>query len=186
VAFTFLTFHTLKLLGSSAAAAGKVLATPAVRRLAVQYTIDLSTVPATGKDGRVLKEDILAFLESSPVAASMPTPTTVAAAPPPKAAKAQSAPPPPPARRPPVVMEKDVTEKMSPIVRVMSKTMTASLKIPHFGYKDEVDMGALVRLRKQLKHQENKVSRGFILKEALFSLSLLMHFRSKYHTFRSW
>jgi 2-oxoisovalerate dehydrogenase E2 component (dihydrolipoyl transacylase) len=59
-------------------------------------------------------------------------------------------------------MEKDVTEKMSPIVSVMSKTMTASLKIPHFGYKDEVDMGALVRLRKQLKHQENKVSRGFI------------------------
>ena len=50
-------------------------------------------------------------------------------------------------------METDRTEKFAPIARVMNRTMTAALQIPHFGYKDEIDMSALVKLRKQLKHQ---------------------------------
>ena len=41
----------------------KVLATPAVRSIAKRHGIDLKQVPATGKEGRVMKEDILAFIE---------------------------------------------------------------------------------------------------------------------------
>lgn len=41
---------------------GKILATPAVKRIAMENNIKLKDVAATGKDDRVLKEDILAHL----------------------------------------------------------------------------------------------------------------------------
>lgn len=44
--------------------AGGVLATPAVRHLAKQHGININDIRGTGKDGRVLKEDILNFVSS--------------------------------------------------------------------------------------------------------------------------
>ena len=165
---------------------GKALATPAVRRVAAQHSINIADVPGSGKDGRVLKEDIIRYVESggqqqaAPAAPDTAPAPAAPAAPPRKRAEApKSAPSPaPPLRRPPpAVIQKDTTEKFRPITRVMAKTMTAALQIPHFGYKDEIDMGALVRLRKQLKHQEgNKIKISylpFMVKAA--SLSLLEH-----------
>ena len=82
--------------------------------------------------------------------------------------KAPKPPPPSPAPKPklrptpPPPIEADRTEKFPPIARVMNRTMTAALQIPHFGYKDEIDMSALVKLKKQLKHQVGHRS-GFIL-----------------------
>lgn len=46
--------------------------------------------------------------------------------------------------RPEVVLE-DRTEAIKGIRRAMAKAMTASLTIPHFGYKDEVILNELVR-----------------------------------------
>ena len=43
---------------------GKVLATPAVRRIAAENNIDLSLIKGTGDGGRVLKEDILKYIDS--------------------------------------------------------------------------------------------------------------------------
>lgn len=40
-----------------------VLATPAVRALARQYKIDLSAIQGSGKAGRILKEDIVNYME---------------------------------------------------------------------------------------------------------------------------
>lgn len=42
----------------------KVLATPAVRRIAIENKVNLNDVMATGKQGRVLKGDILKYLEN--------------------------------------------------------------------------------------------------------------------------
>jgi pyruvate/2-oxoglutarate dehydrogenase complex dihydrolipoamide acyltransferase (E2) component len=39
---------------------------PVVQRIAAEHGIDLSQVPGTGRDGRVRKQDVLAFVEASP------------------------------------------------------------------------------------------------------------------------
>lgn len=41
----------------------QVLATPAVRRMAQENSVNLADVKGTGKEGRVLKEDILRHME---------------------------------------------------------------------------------------------------------------------------
>ena len=45
----------------------KVLATPAVRKMAAERGVNISKVIGSGKNGRVLKEDILKYLEGMPI-----------------------------------------------------------------------------------------------------------------------
>ncbi|XP_034529580.1 lipoamide acyltransferase component of branched-chain alpha-keto acid dehydrogenase complex, mitochondrial [Notolabrus celidotus] len=139
----------------------KTQATPAVRRLAIENNIKLSEVVGTGKDGRILKEDILNFLAKQTgaiitptlfqeIQTPPPTPTPVAAV----AASPVSTPAaikPPPTTPKPVFTGKDVTEPLKGFHKAMVRTMTAALKIPHFGYCDEVDLSRLVALRAELK-----------------------------------
>jgi len=132
----------------------KVLATPAVRRIAQEYGVNLGDVRGSGKEGRVLKEDILAHVEGATPA---PAPTfvpPVAARPLAPALQQAAAPPAPlplPPRPSPVIAGKDRVEKTNVIVKAMTKTMVEALKIPHFGYKDEVEMTQLVKLRSELR-----------------------------------
>jgi 2-oxoglutarate dehydrogenase E2 component (dihydrolipoamide succinyltransferase) len=44
----------------------QILSSPAVRNLLNQHNLDASLIPASGKQGRLLKGDILSYLESSP------------------------------------------------------------------------------------------------------------------------
>jgi len=64
--------------GSYLCGQGKALATPAVRRVARDHKIDIGTISGTGKDGRVLKEDVLRAAGAiSPAAPTAPaTPKT--------------------------------------------------------------------------------------------------------------
>src|SRR3989442_1638761 len=52
---------------------------PAVRRLIEEHGLDASKVPASGKGGRLTKDDVLAYLEQTGRAASAAVPATVAA-----------------------------------------------------------------------------------------------------------
>ncbi|XP_048833099.1 lipoamide acyltransferase component of branched-chain alpha-keto acid dehydrogenase complex, mitochondrial [Brienomyrus brachyistius] len=136
----------------------KTLAPPAVRRLAMENNIKLSEVVGTGKDGRILKEDILNYLSKQTGAILPPTPYQEIQPPPPLAAPSaakQKDRAPPGVTRPvlhrPVLTGKDHIEPLKGFHKAMVKTMTAALKIPHFGYCDEVDMSKLMRLRSELK-----------------------------------
>ncbi|XP_006790346.1 lipoamide acyltransferase component of branched-chain alpha-keto acid dehydrogenase complex, mitochondrial [Neolamprologus brichardi] len=138
----------------------KTQATPAVRRLAIENNIKLSEVVGTGKDGRILKEDILNFLAKQTGAILPPAPFQEIQTPPPAPAAApaaakpvstKAAVKPPPATPKPVFTGKDVTEPLKGVQKAMVKTMTVALKIPHFGYCDEVDLSRLVALRSELK-----------------------------------
>ncbi|GAA6101190.1 lipoamide acyltransferase component of branched-chain alpha-keto acid dehydrogenase complex, mitochondrial-like isoform X2 [Tachysurus ichikawai] len=154
----------------------KTLATPTVRRLAMENNVKLSEVVGTGKDSRILKEDILNFLAKQ-TGAILPyddVKVPLAPAAPAKVEKAALHPTPTVPR--PVFTGKDRTEPLNGFQKAMLKTMTAALKIPPFGYCDEVDLTNLVRLRSELKGVAE--SRGvklsympFFIKAA--SLSLL-------------
>ena len=62
---------------------GKALCTPAVRRLAMENNVVLTSIAGTGKGGRIMKEDIVKFIEDrdSPAVAEIlpPPPPAVAA-----------------------------------------------------------------------------------------------------------
>jgi len=50
---------------SSTSRSSETLATPAVRALAREHKIDIKQISGTGKDGRVMKGDILNFIDQS-------------------------------------------------------------------------------------------------------------------------
>ena len=90
---------------------GKSFVSPVVARIASEHGVDVSSVPGTGRGGRVTKKDILAFVESGAQAAPAkeeapaPAPAPEAPAPAPQPAPAEAppaaaAPPPAPAPQP--------------------------------------------------------------------------------------
>jgi len=106
----------------------KVLATPAVRRIAGEYNIDLRDVTATGKDGRVSKEDILNYVQSKGKKAVPPQVSPPPASPTRKAPTLGSAPQPPAFVTAPSFSAAagDRKEPIKGYTKAMIKTMTAA------------------------------------------------------------
>ncbi|XP_034101534.1 lipoamide acyltransferase component of branched-chain alpha-keto acid dehydrogenase complex, mitochondrial [Drosophila albomicans] len=132
----------------AAADGGRIItpATPAVRRLAKEHQLDLAKVTPTGKNGRVLKGDVLEFLGQVPPGTNVPHPSNVAkqtAASAPVAVASASP--------PPKVAPADRVEVLKGVRKAMLKSMSESLKIPHFAYSDEIDMSKLIQFRTQLQ-----------------------------------
>lgn len=134
----------------------KVLTTPAVRRMASENNIRLLDVEGTGKDGRILKEDMIRHIElvkqgkiTKKEPTKTPPPQTLAK--PPAEQKPTVAKPLLPVRQALVSVGKDRTEPIKGFSKAMVRTMSAALQIPHFGYSDELDLTELVRLRENIK-----------------------------------
>ncbi|XP_069954889.1 lipoamide acyltransferase component of branched-chain alpha-keto acid dehydrogenase complex, mitochondrial isoform X2 [Cherax quadricarinatus] len=134
---------------------GKILTTPAVRRIAMEYKIDLYDVQGTGKDGRILKEDLLQYIERKKSGVKAPVSSTPTS---PTVATRQTAAPTPALQAPPtlppsipVFLGEDKDETITGFQKAMVRSMTHAMKIPHFGYCDEIDMTILVNMRKELK-----------------------------------
>jgi 2-oxoisovalerate dehydrogenase E2 component (dihydrolipoyl transacylase) len=107
------------------------LATPAVRHLTKELNVDLADINGTGRDGRVLKDDVYQFAK---LRSSGPSPTGDIVLPPPAVSGPQ----------------KETIMQLSNTEAQMFKVMTKSLTIPHFLYADEIGFSGITELRQRL------------------------------------
>ena len=137
---------------------GRVLATPATRRLARELNVDINQVTGSGPAGRVLDTDVQAFASggattAAPAQSAAPATETAPAATPTAAptAEAPAAAIPEPIRR----RTSEEPEERTPLQgvrRVISNHMLHSMQThAHFTFVDEVDVTELVKVRKELK-----------------------------------
>ncbi|KAF7393291.1 hypothetical protein HZH66_009124 [Vespula vulgaris] len=128
----------------------QIIATPAVRRLATETNINLADVIGTGKDGRILKEDVLAHLEKFDSKKKIED----------------------------VSQQTGKTIPIKKYSKHMWTTMTQSLSIPHFVYSDECNITELIRYRNEVKDslKEQGISLSlmpFLIKAASKALQVI-------------
>lgn len=141
---------------------GGVRATPVARRLAEERQVNLLRVQGTGPDGRIRKADVEAFLAAPPVAAPSPAAPTAPAATPAPAAQ-------------PVAGPDSEEIPTSRLRQAIGRRMTESkTTVPHFYVTTEIDMGAVLALRKQINETLPEDSRvtvnDLIVKAAALAL----------------
>eukprot|EP01135_Chromosphaera_perkinsii_P004189 Nk52_evm8s271 gene=Nk52_evmTU8s271 len=129
----------------------KVLAAPVVRRIAKEKGIDLSAVRPSGKGGRVLKEDIFAYLENASVSSSSVSSETSASG-----SFGDACAEIPSTVHIPTPAAEDKVIEVKGLQRIMVKTMTAANSIPHFGFNDEIEMSKCTDLRTHLRPYAEK------------------------------
>jgi pyruvate dehydrogenase E2 component (dihydrolipoyllysine-residue acetyltransferase) len=158
----------------------KSFVSPVVARIAAEHGVDVSSVPGTGRGGRVTKKDILQFVESgaaaaapteapapAPAAAPEPAPAPAPAevpppapAPEPAPAAAAEAPPkpaPPKAPEPVAAAPGEQLEPMNAMRRGIAEHMRRSLDTAaHVTSAIEVDMSRVVEIRNKLKPEFQK------------------------------
>lgn len=120
------------------------LATPAVRGMLKENAIAIEDVQGSGKDGRVLKEDVQRFITERDA---------------PHAGAERTAP-----RAQPSMEAKQVetTQRLTPVQNQMFRAMTGSLSIPHFLYSDTINVTRLVAARKSLNEAGTSPKLSFL------------------------
>ncbi|MGS2722986.1 dihydrolipoyllysine-residue acetyltransferase [Porticoccus sp. GXU_MW_L64] len=159
----------------TAAPSASVHAGPAVRLLARELGVDLSKVAATGPRGRILKDDVHAYVKTAVKTAESGTGTAGGAA-------------------IPQVPEIDFSQfgdielvKMAKIARVTAANMQRSwLNVPHVTQFDDADITELEAFRKSMKAEAEK--RGtkltpvpFLLKAVATAIELNPAFNRSLH-----
>lgn len=137
------------------------LATPAVRHLTKELDVNIEDVEGTGRDGRVLKEDVYQFAkqrDSGPTSSAQPLPSSAT----------DSGP------------QKETITPLTNTQHHMFKTMTKSLTIPHFLYADEIDVSGLSELRARLnkgiaKSPMSEISKLSFLPFIIKAVSMSLH-----------
>jgi 2-oxoisovalerate dehydrogenase E2 component (dihydrolipoyl transacylase) len=108
----------------------KVITSPAIRRRAKDAGIDLKRVPGSGPGGRILREDLDAFLKQ------------------PATGGAPSAPQP--------AATGTTEQKIIGLRRMIAERMSAANRdIPHFSYVEEIDITELEALRQHLNAKKS-------------------------------
>lgn len=125
----------------------KIIAMPSVRKYARDKGVEITQVPGSGKNGRIVKADIDAFLSGGAPAAATPAAETAT----PAAVQAEAAPAPKAAPIPQGEYP-ETREKMSGIRKAIAKAMVNSKHTaPHVTLMDEIDVTKLVAHRKKFK-----------------------------------
>ena len=115
---------------------------PAVRKLVAEHGLDPAAIPATGKDGRVTKGDVLKFIERADPAEPAPAPE----------------PPPPPVRaRPRAEAGREERVRMTRLrQRIAERLKEAQHTAAILTTFNEADMSEVMALRKQYRESFEK------------------------------
>lgn len=154
---------------------GRVKASPLAKRIALENGIDLTQVVGSGPGGRIVKRDVESF---TPAPAAAPAPAAPAAAPAPVPAASFGEVPAGPD------VEVEATSKLRS--RIASRMIEAKQQVPHFYVTTEMDVDALLVLRKQLneslEEEGTKISvNDMIVKAAALTLRRFPNLNSHYY-----
>lgn len=157
-----------------AGAGQRVLAAPAVRRLARELEVDLGEIPGSGPAGRVLPGDVRQFVARRKQEAAGPPPSA------PRRAE------PPPATAPspqPTLAESSQEESLQGLRRRIAERMEMAWQVPQVTAFDDVEVASLVALRRHLQPAAER--RGvrltylpFIIKAAIQTLKEFPYFNA--------
>ncbi|NIA68263.1 2-oxoglutarate dehydrogenase complex dihydrolipoyllysine-residue succinyltransferase [Pelagibius litoralis] len=130
---------------------------PAVRKLVEENKLDPAVIPASGKDGRLTKEDVVDFLEgkTQPIPGAIPSPVSAPASSP-AAAPAQA-----PAAAGPREERVRMPKLRQTIARRLKEAQNTAAMLTTF---NEADMSAVMALRAQYKdgfEKKHGVKLGF-------------------------
>ncbi|XP_047336556.1 lipoamide acyltransferase component of branched-chain alpha-keto acid dehydrogenase complex, mitochondrial-like [Impatiens glandulifera] len=135
-----------------------VLSTPAVRNLAKQYGVNVDDINGTGTDGRILKEDIVKYVDSQEETIREAMDSSVVEN---------------------KHLHHDFQDKTFPLRgyhRAMAKSMSLAATIPHFHYVEDIICDALLELKTSFQNENSDPEVKYTLLPVLIkSLSMALN-----------
>jgi len=155
----------------AASAPSAAALSPAVRKMVAENQIAPAAIPATGKDGRLTKGDVVAFMEAKPAPASAPSARSGMTTRVPAAAQPAPQPQPAPVPQPAAVAPADAQPREQRVrmtrlrKRIAERLKSAQNTAAMLTTFNEVDMSAISKLREQFRdgfEKKHGVRLGFM------------------------